>query len=344
MPTEHDLSAVRGFIRIRRERSAAVTFVALLLGVWLLAACGSATGERDSGAAPGDTYTVEHVYGTTEVPRDYERVVSVGYTDDQTMLAVGVKPVGMVDQYPAGGSPDRNISWPWVEDLWAGTVPEVVMTNGESLNFEKVAALQPDLIVGVYSDITEGDYQRLSAIAPTVAWAPDVADPFVAPWQDTARQIAKALGKEDEAEAAITEITDGMAQAVADHPEFGGRRAVAFSWYDASLAPFASTDVRGKLLTDLGYRPVAEIDQAAGDKFYTTLSPEQAHLIDVDRAFFIGDAADRAALEADPMFTSLPIYRDGRVTFFADSEDPPVGAALSQSTILSLPYAIDQVL
>ena len=23
------------------------------------------------------------------------------------------------------------------------------------------------------------------------------------------------------------------------------------------------------------------------------------------------------------MFTSLPIYRDGRVTFFADSEDPP---------------------
>nr|WP_025432603.1 hypothetical protein [Rhodococcus opacus] len=74
-----------------------------------------------------------------------------------------------------------------------------------------------------------------------------------------------------------------------------------------------------------------------------TLSPEQAHLIDVDRAFFIGDAADRAALEADPMFTSLPIYRDGRVTFFADSEDPPVGAALSQSTILSLPYAIDQV-
>ncbi|MEN0138435.1 MAG: iron-siderophore ABC transporter substrate-binding protein [Rhodococcus sp. (in: high G+C Gram-positive bacteria)] len=340
MPTEQIPSAVRGFTRLlRRRRSAAVTVVALLLGVSLLAACGSSNAESDS----GETYSVEHVYGTTEVPRDYQRVVSVGYTDDQTMLAVGVTPVGMVDQYPAGGSPDRNISWPWVRDRWAGAVPEVVLTNGEALNFEKVAALQPDLIVGVYSDITEDDYRRLSAIAPTVAWAPDVADPFAAPWQDTARQIAKALGKEAEAEASITGITDDIAEAKADHPEFADRKAVAFSWYDGSLAPFASTDVRGKLLTDLGYQPVAEIDRAAGDKFYTTLSAEQAHLLDVDRAFFIGDAADRAALEADPMFTSLPIYREGRVTFLADSEDPPVGAALSQSTILSLPYAIDQV-
>ena len=252
MPTEHDLSAVRGFTRIPRERSAAVTFVALLLGVWLLAACGSATGEPESSAASGETYTVEHVYGSTEVPRNYERVVSVGYTDDQTMLAVGVKPVGMVDQYPAGDSPDRNISWPWVAERWAGTVPEVVMTNGESLNFEKVAALQPDLIVGVYSDITEGDYQRLSAIAPTVAWAPDVADPFAAPWQDTARQIAKALGKEDEAEACIAEITDGIAQAKVDHPEFGGQRAVAFSWY--SVAGAGPPDRRGPGLLHRGRR------------------------------------------------------------------------------------------
>ena len=56
MPTEHDLSAVRGFTRIPRERSAAVTFVALLLGVWLLAACGSATGEPESSAASGDVH------------------------------------------------------------------------------------------------------------------------------------------------------------------------------------------------------------------------------------------------------------------------------------------------
>ena len=37
------------------------------------------------------------------------------------------------------------------------------------INFERIAALEPDLILGVYSGMTARDYELLPQIAPTVA-------------------------------------------------------------------------------------------------------------------------------------------------------------------------------
>ncbi len=87
-----------------RKLAAAVS--AATLGVGLLAGCGndSADGERndDTPAAAEGAFpvTVEHAFGSTEVKKAPQRVVTVGYTDDQAVLAFGIKPVGMVDQYP----------------------------------------------------------------------------------------------------------------------------------------------------------------------------------------------------------------------------------------------------
>ena len=45
------------------------------------------------------------------------------------------------------------------------------MLNMQEIEFEKLAAMQPDLILAVMSGITKGDYGKLSAIAPTIAQA-----------------------------------------------------------------------------------------------------------------------------------------------------------------------------
>jgi iron complex transport system substrate-binding protein len=37
------------------------------------------------------------------------------------------------------------------------------------INFESVAALQPDLILAVHSGFDRGEFEKLSKIAPTVA-------------------------------------------------------------------------------------------------------------------------------------------------------------------------------
>ncbi|QCB26355.1 iron-siderophore ABC transporter substrate-binding protein [Streptomyces sp. SS52] len=339
--------------RIRPWRRLAAALSAAALGVGLLAGCGSESDDSadraggDSPAAGGAfPVTVEHAFGTTKVTEAPERVVTVGYTDDQTVLAFGIKPVGMVDQYPnpAGQSPDINTQWPWVKDEWGDTRPEVVMKNGDDgPNYEKIAALRPDLIVAVYSEIDQAGYDKLSKIAPTVARTKAEKEPFSAPWQDNALHIAKALGKVEEGEKKVADIQAKLDTARKEHPEFANQTAVVLSWYEKSVAPFTSTDVRGRLVTGLGFKYQTEIDKVAGGDFYTTLSPERVDLVDVDRVFVINDQADQDALKKFELFTNLNAVKNGKVSYLLDSEGPAVGAAISQGTLLSMPYAIDEL-
>ncbi|MBQ0826874.1 iron-siderophore ABC transporter substrate-binding protein [Streptomyces tagetis] len=336
---------------VKSWRRMAAGLAAAALGAGLLAGCGSGSADdkdeaKATATAGAFPVSVEHAFGTTRVDKAPQRVVSVGYTDDQAILALGVKPVGMVDQYPnpSGQSPDINTQWPWVKDKWGDTRPEVVMSNGDSgPNYEKIAALRPDLIIAVYSEIDQAAYDKLTRIAPTVGRTKAEKEPFSAPWQDNALQIAKALGKAEEGERQIQAIQDKLDTAKRDHPEFAGKTAVALSWYKDSVAPFTTTDVRGRLLTGIGYEGQTEIDKIADGSFYTVLSPERVDLVDVDRIFVIGDKADQDALKKFKLFTNLSAVKDGKVAYLLDSEGPAVGAAMSQSTLLSLPYAIDQL-
>ncbi|MEU8137331.1 iron-siderophore ABC transporter substrate-binding protein [Streptodolium elevatio] len=346
--------------RTKSRRRLAAIVSAATLSVGLLAGCGSDSGDKtdpagNTGAAGGTPptaaagvfpVTVEHAFGSTTVEKAPQRVVSVGYTDDQAILAFGIKPVGMVDQYPnpPGTSPDVNTQWPWVKDKWGDARPEVVMSNGDSgPNYEKIASLRPDLIIAVYSEIDQAAYDKLSKIAPTVGRTKAEKEPFSAPWQDNALHIAKALGKADEGAALVQGIDAKLEAARKAHPEFANQTAVAVSWYKDSVAPFTTTDVRGRLVTGVGFKGVPEIDKIADGKFYTVLSPERIDLVNVDRIFVIADQADQTALKNFQLFANLPAARNGKVSYLLDSEGPAIGAAMSQSTLLSLPYAIDEI-
>ncbi|WP_331770170.1 iron-siderophore ABC transporter substrate-binding protein (plasmid) [Embleya sp. NBC_00888] len=344
--------------RMGSRRRLAAILSAAALGVGLLTGCGSDSDDKDkkadtsSGNAPVAAadgvfpVTVEHAFGSTKVTKAPKRVVSVGYTDDQAILALGIKPVGMVDQYPnpPGKTPDVNTQWAWTKDKWGDTRPEVVMNNGDSApNYEKIAALRPDLIIAVYSEIDQAAYDKLARIAPTVGRTKAEKEPFSAPWQDNAIHIAKALGKSDEGTRMVQGIQDKLDAARKAHPEFANQTAVAVSWYKDSLAPFTTTDVRGRLLTGIGFKGATEIDKIADGKFFTVLSPERMDLLNVDRIFVINDQADQDALKKFQLFTNLPAVKNGKVSYLLDGEGPAVGAAMSQGTLLSLPYAIDEL-
>ncbi|MFF8501582.1 iron-siderophore ABC transporter substrate-binding protein [Streptomyces anulatus] len=341
----HRTTLVKPWQRLAAAMSAAT------LGVGLLAGCGTDAADEkndDAPAAAGGAFpvTVEHAFGSTEVTKAPKRVVTVGYTDDQAVLAFGVKPVGMVDQYPnpAGQTPDINTQWPWVKDQWGDTRPEVVMKNGDAgPNFEKIASLRPDLIIAVYSEVDKAAYEKLSKIAPTVGRTKGEKELFSAPWQDNAVHIAKALGKEKEGAELVKGIQTKLDAAKKAHPEFGGQKAVVLSWYKDSISAFTSIDVRGRLVTGTGFDYQTEIDKIADGGFSAELSPERIDLIDVDRIFVVNDKGDTDALKKFELFNNLPAVKNGKVSYLLDSEGPAVGAALSQGTLLSLPYAIDEL-
>ncbi|NYS21243.1 ABC transporter substrate-binding protein [Streptomyces sp. SJ1-7] len=231
-----------------------------------------------------------------------------------------------------------------VKDKWGDTRPEVIMNNGDSgPNYEKIAALRPDLIIAVYSEVDKAAYDKLSRIAPTVGRTKAEKEPFSAAWQDNAVHIAKALGKESEGTELVKGIQDKLDAAKKDNPDFAGQKAVALSWYKGAVYPFTSTDVRGQLVTGSGFGYQTEIDKIADGKFSTELSPERIDLLDVDRIFVINDKADTEALKKFELFANLPAVKNGKVSYLLDSEGPAIGAAMSQGTLLSLPYAIDEL-
>ena len=130
----------------------------------------------------------QHVRG---VP---ERVVTVGLTDQDAFLALGLAPVGITDWF--GDHP--HAVWPWAQDLLGDAEPEVLNAD-QGVDAEAIAALQPDLIVGLYAGITEDEYDLLTQIAPTFAQPGEYVD-WGIPWQEQTRLVGRS-GRADDAGA-----------------------------------------------------------------------------------------------------------------------------------------------
>jgi iron complex transport system substrate-binding protein len=281
--------------------------------------------------------SVEHKYGTTEITKEPKRVVTLGLSDQDAVLALGVKPVGAVDWFK-----ERPYGlWPWTKDLWGKDTPQIV---GERDNFdpEKVLNLKPDLILALYSGMTEDQYTELSKIAPTVGQPKDFPD-YAAPWQEQARMTGQALGKADEADELISDIDEKFATVREEHPDWKGKSvAVVDPYQPGKYAVFAKSDPKSVFMTEMGYAVPDAINEAAGENNAAEISSERADLIDTDLLLFLtADPSAEARVKADPVYKGLKVARENRAMFVPYAE-PPIGAALSFNTVLSIPYAIDE--
>ena len=87
------------------------------------------------------------------MPAEPERVVTVGVTEHDTVLALGVLPVGVTDWY--GDQPFAT--WPWAQDELGAAEPEVLVVRPTGSSYERIAALEPDLIIGTNAGLDAGD-------------------------------------------------------------------------------------------------------------------------------------------------------------------------------------------
>jgi iron complex transport system substrate-binding protein len=311
--------------------------LALLLAAFLVPLAGC--GEDDqappqpaspAGAASAFPVTIEHKFGSTSIDAAPERVVTVGYTEQDAVLALGVKPVGVREFI--GGYDWR--SRPWAKQALGGAQPEVV--GAEQINFEAVAAQRPDLIIGINSGMTKGDYQKLSRIAPTVPQSGEYVD-FGMPWEEQTTMIGRALGREPQAKDLVAAVRARFERAREEHPEFSGASAILAYGGPDGYGAYSTQDTRSRFLTDLGMRIPAEIDRIAGDSFFTELSQERFRLIDRDAVLMFGP---QDAIEGDRVFGRLDAVKEDRVVYF-DTTDQFAGA-LGFASVLSLPYLLDQ--
>lgn len=129
------------------------------------------------------------------------------------------------------------------------------------LNIEQIAALEPDVIVGLASGITEDQYVLLSQIAPTIAAEAEYND-YSTPWQVRAQTIGRVVGEADTANAMVGEI-EALLAAIADgHPEWQSKTATVSFFHDGAPGTYRSVDIRPQLLRTLGFETPAVVDEA----------------------------------------------------------------------------------
>ena len=321
----------------------AIYLVYTLFVIILLAACvpptvpagaPAAQTQTDSSAFP---VTLDHKYGSTTITAMPERIVTVGLTDQDALLALGIVPVGTTEWF--GGYPGSI--WPWAQDELAalgGALPEAV--GGESINIEKIAALQPDLILALYSGLKQEEYDLLTQIAPTVAQPVDYVD-YGIPWQELTLTVGKAVGQADAAQALVDEVEARFAQVQADHPEFVGATAVAtMAWQGIYL--YGPQDIRSRLLTALGFVLPEGIAEITGSTFGGNLSMERADLLDTDVIIWIDPQEAEGAL-GGPVYQALPVHTEGREVLLSSYDELAIGGATSFVSVLSLPYLLDNL-
>lgn len=335
--------------RTRTPRTRAVA-LAVALAALALGACGGDGGEGDTASATGSAsapaddafpVTVEHAFGTTEIPEEPQRVVTWGWGSADAAIALGVVPVAIPFQDYGG---DEQGVLPWIRDALEERGAEVptVLPDAQEPPFEAIAAAEPDLILAVYSGITEQDYELLSDIAPTVAY-PD--QPWATPWRDTIEIVGRALGRADAAREVLTGIDDRVAQAASEHPELAGK-TVAMVWDTGdTFYVYKPADARVAFTLDLGLVSAPSVETLAGsaqedDTFYFTLSPERLGELDSDILVSYADTQEASdAFLASPRASLLPQVQRGTVAEVVGTE---FIAAVSPPTALSLTWGLDE--
>jgi len=288
--------------------------------------------KAESGAFP---VTIPHKFGKTTIEAEPKRVVVVGAREQDALLALGVVPVGTTEWY--GEHP--GAIFPWAEQALGDAKRPTVLSSTDGVQYERVAALAPDLIIGIYSGLTQKDYDTLSKIAPTVAQPPGQVD-WGSSWQDEILTAGRAVGKPAEAERLKDEAEAALAEAAAANPEFKGQTAaVATPWQGVYV--YGPEDARSRLLVDLGFTFPKGLENVGGEEFGGNLSSESMELLDVGTLLWFANPGPAKKIRENATYRRLAVRTEGRDVFL--EEKGTLYEATSFISVLSIPLLVDEL-
>lgn len=278
--------------------------------------------------------TIEHAFGETVIAGEPSRVVAWGWGSADASIALGVVPVAIPFQNYGG---DENGVLPWITSALeeqGAAIPTVLPDSSEEPPYEEIAAADPDLILAIYSGITAEQYELLSAIAPTVAYA---GEAWATPWREVITTVGTALGRAPAADELLRDIDDQLAAQAAAHPELAGK-SVAMVWDVAgTFYVYKPADARVEFTLDLGLVSAESVEALSTDEstFYFTLSYEQLDTLTSDILVSYSDTPE----SSQEFLTSshgqaMKQVQDGTVaevtgTDFIASVSPPTALSLT---------------
>ncbi|MBO2450705.1 iron-siderophore ABC transporter substrate-binding protein [Actinomadura barringtoniae] len=320
-------------------RSLAAT-AALTLSLGTAAACGD--DDKDSSApaagASGAAFpvTITHKLGSTTIKSKPERIVALGEVDQDTLLALGVKPAGMVEL--TGVQPDGLA--PWTAPKLTGGKPTLLKAGEGGFSIEEIAKLRPDLILAGGDFTIDKEYGNLKKLAPTVAYQTGPAEDS---WQDITRQTAKAIGRPADGDKLVADVEAKIASVKTAHPELQGKGYALTSVFpNGNIGVMkADDDTSVKLLNQFGMKLPDKLKKLPGQGFAAELSMEKVGVLDTDvlLSHYNDDPATQKKIEGNKLFADLPVVKRGAYVPLDLKSFWP----LRTPTPLAVPYVVDQV-
>jgi iron complex transport system substrate-binding protein len=321
--------------------------LALAAGLAALTLTGCSTGSTDDDAAATTTtraqadafpVTIKSAFGETTIEQEPKRVATLGWSDQDQAVALGVVPVGAT-KLTWGGNAKGSSDWfdAAVEKM-GGTAP-VRYDDSDGAPIDEIAQLRPDVILATNSGITKQEYAKLSKIAPVVAY-PEA--PWVTPWQTSLEMVGKALGRSEQAAEVEHETQHEIDAAKSSYPDLAGKSLIFGYLTTTDLSQvgiYAPQDPRVSFMHDLGLKDAPAVAGAIKPgQFYGSVSAEKAADLRSDVFLTWSEQPDdMKTFSSDRLLGKIPAIADGHA--YAEGQKP-IALAVTNPTPLSIPVII----
>jgi iron complex transport system substrate-binding protein len=288
----------------RPARGKVLTFFALVMTfIMVLTGCGGGQqaaapekpAEQPAGqASSGDqSYTVKHAMGETTIKGTPQRVVMLTTQGVETLIALGVKPVGAVGGFTG------NDFYPHVKPQLEGVT---VLGTESQPNLEAIAGLKPDLILGMKFR-HEKIYPQLSAIAPTVFVEEPRGD-----WKENFMLYAEALNKKAEGEKVIADWEKRIAEFKEKAGDKLNTKVSLVRFMPGRVRIYYKNTFTGAILNELG---VARPESQNKDDFAAEVTKERIPEMDGDIMFYFSyETGDGEASKLEKEWTNDPLWKN----------------------------------
>lgn len=264
------------------RRTTALIVAVAGLAAATLTACGTSDPPA-SKSGGGETVEIEHAMGTTEIPAEPKRIVVLDTDKIDTLLSLGVTPVG-------AARPDEAKLPTYLGDL------SKVKTVGTltAPDMEAIEKLKPDLILGTKFR-QEEFYDELSEIAATV-----YTEQVGITWKENFLLDGEAIGKKDEAKDLLGDYEKRAKEFGESLPDAAGTEVSIVRFMPDHVRVYGPESFSGIVVGDTGLgRPKQQLLEDAEDKRFGELSAELIDEADGDVLFYCayGEAAAEAQAE-----------------------------------------------
>lgn len=301
----------------------------IIFGLSLISVLAASCQNNNEPAQQSDKPTIEfqHKLGTTQVVESPERVVIFDIGALETFDELGLPVVGL----PLTSLPNHLAKYKDMEGIGdVGIVKEA--------NFEKVHALNPDLII--ISIRLEASYDEFSKIAPTIFYDVDPNN-YMASFKENTRLIGRLYGKEEEVEKHLNQIDQDIENTQSKAADLDQKSLIVL-YNNSNFSAFGKGsrfgfihDVLGVPTTDEGL-DVSRHGQKISNEYILEQNPDILYV--VDRNVIVNSIPTNKSDVENTLIQQTNAYKNGKIFYL----DPQVWY-LSQGGITSMKKMIREI-